>query len=177
MGSGKTTFAEILERQYGFKIVRFASALKSMTLSLLQQLGMAEFDALEIITDPDLKETPLRELGGKTSRYVMQTIGTEWGRNCMGPDFWVNVAMAKVEKLMAQGRSVVIDDARFTNEADAIVASGGHMVRIQRPGQIITQLHASEGELNRYPVHRTVVNDSSLKQLDYNAEVLLSSLL
>jgi len=176
MGSGKTTFADILQRQYGFRIVRFASALKGMAATLFAHLGLREADALELITDPELKETPLPELGGKTPRYVMQTIGTEWGRNCMGKDFWVNVAMAKAESLMERGFSVVIDDCRFNNEADAIVQRGGDMIRIQRPGQIVTQLHASEGELNDFPVKLQIVNDSSVEYLEYRAEITVDAL-
>jgi hypothetical protein len=81
----------------------------------------------------------------------MQTLGTEWGRNTIHPDFWVIIAAQKIERLLGhsyrQGTirlQAVIDDVRFGNEAEMIRAYGGTIVHIERPGLTAVEAHASE---------------------------------
>lgn len=162
MGSGKTTVAEILVRKHGFIRLSVASTLKAMTATLLEESGMNPYDVRELIADPELKEMPLKALNGKSPRYAMQTLGTEWGRNLFGEDFWINAAINKANALMSQGYSVVFDDVRFSNEAEAIVANQGCMVRIVRPGVNAPATgHASEGQLDDYPCAYRIINFST----------------
>ena len=99
---------------------RFAEPLKAM----LGHLGLTDRH-----TDGDLKEAPCDLLGGKTPRWAMQTLGTEWGRNLIYPELWFDAWRRTLP-----GGNVVVDDCRFPNEADAIRALGGVIVRIARPG-------------------------------------------
>lgn len=161
MGSGKTTVAQTLERELGFQRIALAGTLKRMLRTYLKASGVSDFDADEIISDPELKETPLAILNGKTPRFAMQTLGTEWGRQLFGEDFWVNSTLGRAQRHMALGHSIVIDDVRYPNEADAIKAAGGYMVRVVRAGQQITQRHASEGGLDDYPVDYVISNHST----------------
>jgi hypothetical protein len=84
--------------------------------------------------------------GGTTPRRLMQMIGTEWGRDLIGPDVWIRLWRAALDRLPA-GQHVAVDDCRFPNESDAIRAAGGFMVRITRPdaGQGAAG-HSSEGQ-------------------------------
>jgi hypothetical protein len=161
MGSGKTTVADTLVSTLSFQKIALAGTLKSMLKTFLKASGLSEFVADAAISDPELKETPMAVLNGKTPRYAMQTLGTEWGRELFGEDFWVNSAIGRAKRHMDQGTSVVIDDVRFPNEADAIKEAGGYMVRVFRPGQQITQRHASEGGLDEYPVDFVLMNHST----------------
>ena len=52
----------------------------------------------------------------------MQTLGTEWGRECIGPEVWVDVWKSNVQKWLDGGLNVVVDDMRFPNEWDAVKA-------------------------------------------------------
>lgn len=177
MGSGKTTFADYLVSNHGFQHVRFATILKDMALALFEGMGINPYDARELITDTELKETPLRELGGKSPRYVMQTLGTEWGRDLFGVHFWADLALVKARSLMACGHNVVIDDTRFTNEADTILDNGGRMVRIIRPGTKRPEgSHTSEGELDDYPCFAQIVNHSTPSVLYAQADNLVRDL-
>lgn len=177
MGSGKTAFAEILERDHGFVRVPLASTLKSMAAAFLEGTGMSPYDAREFIHDPELKESRLPCIYGMTPRYIMQTLGTEWGRECIGKNIWLDITMAKAKSLMASGKSVVIDDCRFTNEADAIVHNGGHMIMIERPGTEGTGTsHASEGELKSYPVDVYLMNGGTVDDLAFEARSIISDL-
>lgn len=176
MGSGKTEVANALVENHGFVKLQYAATLKSMIASLLQGSGMSEWDAAEFIADPELKETPLAILGGKTPRHAMQTLGTEWGRNCITENLWVGITIAKAKALMSQGRNVVIDDMRFLNEAEAVRAAGGTIIRVSRPTAQITSAHASEGELNSYHADWVIPNDSSLATLRLRASVTVGLL-
>lgn len=150
-GSGKSTAAQHLVKNNGFQRLRFAGPLKDM----MRALGLTEAEI-----EGDRKETPCELLGGKTPRYAMQTIGTEWGRDLIASDLWIrafNAALAKVP----EGVPVVVDDCRFPNEADAIVAAGGVLVRVVRPGAGAGAAgHSSEGQ--QLPAVGEIQNDVSL---------------
>lgn len=132
--SGKTTAAQLLEKK-GFARVRFAGPLKQM----IKALGCTDEQV-----DGSLKEVPCELLCGHTPRYAMQTIGTEWGRDLIGPDIWINAWRHKVETYFKDGIDVVCDDVRFPNEVTAIRELGGKVVHIHRDEVLATPVHASE---------------------------------
>ena len=121
IGCGKSTAAQTLVQDLGFYRLRFADPLKQMLMTI--GCGYEEVDGF-------LKETTSRTLMYKTPRYAMQTLGTEWGRNCMGEDFWVYLWK---HKAMDYGTAnIVVDDVRFSNEVDAIHTLGGRVIKIER---------------------------------------------
>jgi len=153
-GSGKSTAAMHLVNCHGFRRVRLAGPLKAM----LTALGLT---AAEI--DGDRKEQPCALLGGKTPRWAMQTIGTEWGRELIDPNLWTRAWRAAVDALPA-GVPVVVDDCRFPNEADAVAEAGGVLVRIERPGAGAGAAgHASEA--HQLPAACTLANVGDERQL------------
>lgn len=123
-GSGKTTAAKHLVIGHGWHRVRFAGPLKAM----MKALGLSYREI-----DGDLKEAPCALLGGKTPRHAMQTLGTEWGRDLITPDLWIR-AWRAVLSAVPPGVNVVVDDCRFPNEAEAVRAAGGVIVRVEREG-------------------------------------------
>lgn len=140
-GSGKSTVAGFLHEFEGWSIVKFAAALKNGLGHMLRTVGMSESDINDAI-EGDMKEAPLDALGGHTPRYAMQTLGTEWGRNHMGQDFWVNMVRARIGNAPA-GSKIVIDDVRFENEAALIRELGGKVIMITGRGGIVGE-HVSE---------------------------------
>jgi hypothetical protein len=122
-GCGKSTVAqELVDRQLAQR-VRFAGPLKD---------GLVAMGLSREQVDGDLKETPTPLLCGHTPRHGMKTIGTEWGRNMIGEDVWVRLAMHRVDDLLASGINVVIDDVRFDNEARAILERDGQIITLAR---------------------------------------------
>lgn len=158
MGSGKTTAARRLIDVHGFTRHRMAGPLKAM----LHCLGLDERH-----TDGDLKEVPCDLLGGQTPRHAMQTLGTEWGRGLISPDLWISAWRAT----LPEGH-VVVDDIRFANEADAVRAAGGIVVRIDRPG-----LSASEHESERldFGADHVIANDGPLARLYHEVDRIAPS--
>lgn len=149
-GSGKSLAAELLEHRFDFVRVSFADPLRDM----LSSLG---------IDVRDKSSTP-SVLQGRTVRYALQTLGTEWGRNLIGQDVWAAAALHRARQMSGLVLPVVFDDVRFDNEAAAIRAEGGQIWRIVRPG--LTRMdHASENGVDDRLVDHTLVNDGSVGQL------------
>jgi hypothetical protein len=72
-----------------------------------------------------------------TPRRVMQLLGTEWGRDMIGPEFWADVWRQSLTESAVEHFGdilVVADDCRFINEATAIRAEGGIVCLINRSG-------------------------------------------
>jgi len=165
MGSGKTTLARAMAG-LNFHTVTIASTLKEMTLTYLVCCGISPHEARKLISDPTLKERDDPRIGNKSPRYLMQTLGTEWGRNFLGPDAWGEAALAKAADLMSQGYNVVLDDVRFVNEADLVKRAGGHVVFVENPSvPRAATTHASEGALNNYPHDYLFTNDGPLSDM------------
>ena len=155
IGSGKSTVASYLTEQYGFKLVKFADPLKDM----LRTIGLDE-DQIE----GHLKEEPCDLLMGQTPRHAMQTLGTQWGRECIHPQLWTRLWLERV----GQHRLVVTDDCRFPNEAATIRENKGKLIRIvpDYPGFIDHGVqHESEAHAMEMDVDLEVVNDGSITDL------------
>lgn len=139
--AGKSTTADYLVRRHGFQRGKFAQCLKTMLRCLLIYRGASEVD-VERMIEGDLKEIPTPFLNGKTPRHAMQTLGTEWGRDCIDPDLWVDTEIARLSRNLTRG--VVFDDVRYPNEALAIRKLGGKLWQVDRPGLPDTDEHDSE---------------------------------
>lgn len=152
-GSGKSTAALHLVKSADYERVRFAGPLKAM----MAALGLTHEEI-----EGHLKEKPCALLGGKTPRYAMQTIGTEWGRDIIARDLWIRAWSAAVDRLPV-GVPVVVDDCRFENEAAAVLAAGGQIIRVVRPGAGAGAAgHSSEAEVGSLPATLEIQNDSTL---------------
>jgi len=132
-GSGKSTAARYLESK-GYTRIRFAGPLKDM----MRAVGLSEEQI-----EGSRKEEPASILYGKTPRHAMQTLGTEWGRNCIHENFWVGLWHDRADRVLESGGRVVVDDCRFPNEAAMVRRLGGRIYRIVGRGGIGYN-HASE---------------------------------
>jgi hypothetical protein len=175
MGSGKTTAARYLIAQHQYECIRFAGPLKSMLCALLKSTGYTHGEAMEFIDGP-LKESPIPRLMGFTPRRLMQTLGTEWARESLHKDLWVNATREAIEPLVNAGRAVVIDDLRYRNEAHMVMALGGKIIRIDREVAEVTAAHPSEGELQNWSPDFVVENNESLEALQADLSIIASSL-
>lgn len=178
-GSGKTTAMNwVLRNHPTANRMSFAGPLKAMTRELIRTALPKgwEHGASSYIDDPVLKETPIPFLGNLTAREIMQTLGTEWGRNTLHPDFWIGIAAAKLERQLGSTFKksdrvpikVVFDDARFENEAAMIRAYGGVVIKIERPDvtkPAAIASHASEA-LAAFTADIVLVNDGTVADLE-----------
>ena len=137
--SGKSTAANYLVKEKKFIRVPFAAPLKRM----LRSLGLTDAEI-----NGDLKEEPCDLLCGRSPRFAMQRLGTEWGRGLIHPDLWIELWRRDAEQLIKSGHSVVVDDCRFENEARALRNLGGKIVHIRNGDSVNTTVepHISEGQ-------------------------------
>lgn len=172
MGSGKSEAARYLKQNHLFYPLAFATPLKQMTVALLQSLQMHPRE-IEQRVYGSRKEELIPALGCST-RHVMQTIGTEWGRSCIKESIWVDITISAARRLMKQGHSVVIDDMRFPNEYAAVTMAFGDCYRIVRPEARVTIGHASEGQLDGIHMNE-IRNDGALADLHAALDQLVLS--
>lgn len=162
-GSGKSTIADRLVAEDGYTRVKFADTLKNM----LRTLGLTDGHI-----EGDLKEQPCALLGGQTPRHAMITLGTEWGRELIWQNLWVNNWRERAKAVLDAGGKVVVDDMRFPNEADFAAALGALRIRVVRPGQQ-AGAHQSEAHAASMPCDREVVNDGSIAALHAQVGLIL----
>lgn len=158
-GCGKSTVAGILAQQ-GYQIVPFAEPMKRMIVALLLRAGYSMEEAHQYTRVS--KHEPLKRLRGEpTARHLLQTLGTEWGRDCISRDLWTGIWADEV----LQREKVVVDDMRFVNEVAAVRKLNGQIWEIQRPGVTTTTKHRSEAGLPGVQFDRTIINDGTIEDL------------
>jgi hypothetical protein len=157
-GSGKTTIAEILFNEKKYQCLSFAGPLKQMTLAFLGGMGYSNEQATHMIYN---KEVVIPELN-ITVRKIMQTIGTEWGRETIDEDLWLKAWKARIKN----SPFVCVDDVRFENEASLVKEMGGEVWKVIRPSKKNTDSHKSEGQLDEWEgFDHVIVNDGTLEDL------------
>lgn len=161
-GSGKSLLSGALVLE-GWMRIKFADPLKNM-LRAYYRTTFLDSDEIERRIEGDLKEKPCGFLAGQSPRHAMQTLGTEWGRECIGQDFWINAWKDAVQyAMLAEGHSVVVDDTRFANEVGLVRYLGGRVLHVERPSnQIERYEHVSEAF--NFDTDATIVNDGTPKE-------------
>ena len=167
-GSGKSTVTRYLNDK-GFGTRKFAGPLKAMVAALLEQQGVSPETTPDYI-EGQLKELPTEYLGGRSPRYAMQTLGTEWGRGLISENFWVDAAM---KQIVDGDGDLIFDDVRFPNEALAIRRAGGILVNVVRPALDPVEEHQSEDALADFAFNYVIYNDSTLYKLHERIETML----
>lgn len=154
-GAGKDTAAAALV-ELGFVNLKFAAPLKAMASALMTAAGYP-VDMVDRLIEGDLKEAPCLRLNRRSPRYVMQTLGTEWGRNLMGEDFWVEIAQRRAWETP----KAVFSDCRYPNEVDMIRRNHGVIVKITRPGLVVDLSHPSEQFIASLDADEEIENDAA----------------
>lgn len=183
-GSGKSTVAQFLVKNYSFVELGLADPLKRFVQDVFDMTDEQIWGPSENRNAPDPRyERTNGDLeiasDGRcllTPRFALQTLGTEWGRNCY-PQVWVDYAIRVHKKLQGGGygydqkrglyttsmlmgemmypkTNVVISDVRFLNEVIGIRNAGGQVWHISRPGadgKVGVRGHASEEEQKSIP--------------------------
>lgn len=136
--SGKSTVAKILCEKYNFIEYSFADPLKR---GLIEMLGLS-YNQLYVnkeSIDPYWNVTP---------RKLLQTIGTELMRDHLPKlipemkDIWIKRMEKSIQS--RSNKNIVISDCRFIDEACFIRNKNGCIIRINRPSDIVNDLHESE---------------------------------
>jgi hypothetical protein len=147
-GSGKSTVADYLAKRHGFARRHIKEPIAEMASVLLGSVGMSPA-SIHACLDGSLKRTPIAALGNRTPTEIQQFLGTEFGRNFIHPDLWLDIWSAWA----AQHPLVVQESVRFANEAERCDV----IWEVRRPGYEALNAHVSEA----LPAEPDVVLDNS----------------
>lgn len=165
-GSGKDSLASFLVENHGFKRIGLADPLREF---VSRMTGIPFEDLMQ----GEVKETPLDNFGGKSPRQMMQTLGTEWGRQTIADDTWLQVAAVAIRKARQEGYAgVVIPDVRFDNEAHFVHQMGGDVVEVIRYGAAPVSAHVSESGVGEPMIDRRYFNDGPKHEMAVYAATL-----
>jgi hypothetical protein len=154
-GSGKSSVASMIP---GAFVLQMADPLYAM---LSAMLGIPE----PLLRQREFKESQLPWLG-KTPRELLQTLGTEWGRQNVCPDVWIKLLRRRIESLAEQGIAVIaVCDVRFDNEAEFLRGLGGEVWHVRRPGCQGAGDHSSESGVAVGPADPVIDNAGTLEDL------------
>lgn len=103
-------------------------------------------------------------------RQLYQLFGTEWGRQRIHMDFWINMAPTKhhiITDVRGQGDHPV----NKNTEALHVINHGGLVLEVVDPRKAVAQCreHSSEVGIDAEHICYTIVNDGSLKDLERKA--------
>jgi len=154
MGSGKSTFANLLSKKLEgtVTILPFAKSLKDFALAL----GW----------DGEKNEK---------GRRLLQLLGTDVGRQCISETIWIE---KWVDAVMECGSDFIIaDDMRFENELDVVKEFEGYKIKIDGRGYhqptwmekkfpFLKKQHASEVQISDSKFDILVDNSGEVKHLD-----------
>lgn len=156
--AGKDTVAQFIREEYSCMTYAFAEPLKAM----LRSIGLDESELNGWRKDEinnDFQATP---------RHMMQTLGTEWGRDTINGDIWVIAAAKRLKRLNQANpeKTILITDVRFENEA-SFVRANGFLIHVERPIQRIDgSHHRSENQLRINESDDLIImNDGGLDDL------------
>lgn len=194
-GAGKDTVGQILVEHHGFTRVAFADKLKTLAAKMDPILPVwhddlghhLEMRLSELIDDYSTLNAA--KLAVPAVREYLQALGVNV-REVLGDDTWVRAALSEYRAQRDEARlayevngvwepenlpRVVVTDVRFRNEADAIVAGGGYVWRVERPGVGPANDHISEHDLDGYGFDAYVTNHGTIDDLQVLVAALVNS--
>lgn len=152
--TGKDTLANFLLAQYGGYKYAFAEPIRRMLAA-----------GFNINLDHPYwakhKENVIPVLD-KSPRQLMQTLGTEWGRQLVHPDVWIVMA---TQTLRNRGPGMIVSDLRFENEAAWVRKNNGLVLHLMRGNVPAVSEHSSENGLIVQPQDKMIDNNAGLEEL------------
>jgi hypothetical protein len=164
-GSGKSTVANYLAERHGFARRHIKTPLADMTRELLLAAGLDGWDT-ERYLDGDLKRTPIPELGNRSATEIQQFLGTEFGREFIHPDLWIDIW----SRWAAGHERVVQESVRFANEAERCDV----VWEIRREGYGAHNGHVSEA-LPCVEPDAVIFNDGSVEDMYWQINGVLGA--
>lgn len=172
--SGKDTIGNYLANQHGAICTSFAAPIRMFVSELCGYSSLSKLEAHKDEAHPLFQVSP---------RYMMQTLGTEWGRNLVDPELWTKIVRRRIEVFKQQNQFekvpgiLAITDIRFENEAELIREQGGTIWHIRRPDATLAAAsnHSSEAGVAVFPMDTVIANESTRGALYNCVEIALQA--
>lgn len=157
-GVGKSALGARLVEHNGYRRVHMGQPIKDM----LASLGLSQE---ELHGPTAIRDAPSARLAGRSPRYAMQTLGTDWGRRMISPKIWADALDRQLEQLTREGvEKIVIDDLRFPEDFSVIVRRNGILARVVRSG-ISPRLRNVDYITHRWPGSRRLLTSLGIRPL------------
>jgi len=164
INSGKSTLANILVRDYDFTEYTFADPIKDM-LCVLLRMTREDFEVAKR-SNEDLLNIP-----NLNARKLLQTLGTEWGRDTIHPDIWINSLKSKI--LNNKSKNIVISDVRFENEFKLLQELDFKIIKIKSKFEEVLPIHESEKFCDYISDHFvTIYNYKDIQDLENQVKLI-----
>lgn len=162
--SGKDAFAEALPSDV-WAVLGMSNPLLEASLAINPYLPDVELTVVEWERACNGDYTAMKS-GSAEYRGILQRMGTDFGRNMVDENIWVNIAVASIKRELANGKSVVVTGMRFPNELEAIRNLGGSLGWVERNGiKAPNDLHVSESSVSAADFDFIIYNNSTLADL------------
>lgn len=155
--SGKDTVGKYLEEHYDACLTSFAAPIRQMVMTICGYKTLEELEENKETIHPNYNCTP---------RKMMQTLGTEWGRQTVDTNIWIKT----LDLNLLPNDLNVITDVRFDNEAEFILERGGEIWNIVRNVKEVEN-HSSETGINSSLITNILHNNGSFAELFEQAEL------
>ena len=166
--AGKSTVANMLSEILGYKTCSFADKLKDVTCILSgctrEQLEDYDFKENEVV--PDYLQPYCLNAEKPTYRAFLQRFGSEVMRG-VNDNIWIDCTLSNC------GEDCIVSDCRFPNEAKAVKARGGIVIKVVRPDVKAKDSHQSETKIDEIEPDYTIWNDTTLENLLLNVDSLV----
>ena len=202
IGSGKDTVGNIITQHTQGRRDSFAAPLKDLCASIFGwERNLLEGDTMEsreFRETTDIFWTRKTGIDNFTPRLALQLMGTDVLRDHFHSDIWINSLEYRMRKVPSD-KTVVITDARFTNELDLIKHLCGQIIWVQRGelpdwyetaveangGNVVSKrimqsryrdIHQSEWDWAGYPVQHIIRNTGTLSELEDKTTQILQQI-
>lgn len=119
----------------------------------------------------------ISERWGISYREMLQKLGTEFARDLISKNFWVDMLNEKIQGSPTSIKLAFITDVRFNNEANWIRSQGGAVIECLRSeGGFLTESeeqHASEAGISPDLIDYQISNDDTVETLGWKLEKFL----
>lgn len=170
--AGKDAVGKILVEQAGYERLGMGDVLRDACVALNPIL---EQDYDYTLRYADL----LRDVGyerAKSARYpefraFMERLGTEFAEAIGYPELWIDTLLRDY----FEDADLVMTSCRRKVEARAVVAAGGRVWRINRPGVGPVSDHPVEREMDDWEYDTIIDNDGTLEDLALKVRIALAT--
>lgn len=158
-----------------YKIIAFAGCAGSGKSTAAQYLNQLKAPLACVLSFADpIKTMAEKEFGWNgekddRGRMLLQRLGTECGR-MYNPNIWVQRLDDKIKEIelwacnVEAARIYIIDDLRFSNEAEYVKQNGGFIIRVYRD-KLGKLNHVSEKGIPDYMIDYIINNNAGIDEL------------
>jgi hypothetical protein len=111
-------------------------------------------------------------------RRLLQAFGTDFGRDMVNKNIWVNICEDKLDHWLDEGFDCCFTGVRYRNELLMVMRQHGHgyTVWVERPDIGPVNSHSSDNSLHAKDFDFVLLNDGNIRQLYERVDILVSEL-